>query len=107
MGTKIFVGNLSFQVNDFELTDLFKEYGDVVSAKVVTDRMTGRSRGFGFVEMGAEDGAQKAIDAINGQEIKGRAINVSLARSQGDDNNRGSSFSDRPQRKSYNNNRNY
>ncbi len=107
MGTKIFVGNLSFQVNDFELTDLFKEYGDVVSAKVVTDRMTGRSRGFGFVEMGTEDGAQKAIDAINGQEVKGRAINVSLARSQGDDNNRDGSFSDRPRRKSYNNNRNY
>lgn len=106
MGTKLFVGNISFQVNDFELTDLFKEYGEVASAKVVTDKMTGRSRGFGFVEMSTEDAAQKAIDALNGQEVKGRAMNVSLAKNQGEEgggSRGGNSGFDRPQR-SYNKN---
>ena len=106
MGTKLFVGNLSFQVNDFEMTDLFKEYGEVLSARVVTDKMTGRSRGFGFVEMNSEESAQKAIDALNGQEIKGRPINVSLARNQGEEGGSrgGDSGFDRPQRRSYNKN---
>ena len=93
MAKKIFVGNLSFQITDFDLSDLFKEYGEVVSAKVVTDRMTGRSRGFGFVEMNAEDSAQKAVEALNGFEVKGRPINVSFAReqSEGERSERGSS----------------
>ena len=82
MVAKLFVGNLSFQVSDMELEDLFKEFGEVSSAKVIVDRRTGRSRGFGFVEMNAEDHAQQAIEALNGQEIKGRPINVSLARKQ-------------------------
>ena len=85
MTKKIFVGNLPFEVTDFDLEDLFKEYGEVTSAKVVVDRMTGRSRGFGFVEMGAEDTAQKAVDALNGTEVKGRPINVSFARKQEDE----------------------
>ena len=86
MAKKIFVGNLSFQVTDFELNDLFKQYGEVTSAKVVVDRMTGRSRGFGFVEMNSDDGAQSAVDSLNGTEVNGRAINVSFARekSEGD-----------------------
>ena len=82
MEKKIFVGNLSFQVNDFELEDLFKQYGEVASAKVITDRMTGRSRGFGFVEMNSEDSAKQAVEALNGADLKGRPINVSFARKQ-------------------------
>lgn len=82
MEKKIFVGNLSFQVNDFELEDLFKQYGEVASAKVITDRMTGRSRGFGFVEMASDDGAKQAVEALNGADLKGRPINVSFARKQ-------------------------
>ncbi len=82
MEKKIFVGNLSFQVNDFELEDLFKQYGEVLSAKVITDRMTGRSRGFGFVEMASDDGAKQAVEELNGADLKGRPINVSFARKQ-------------------------
>lgn len=82
MSKKLFIGNLPFQVTDFDLTDLFKQYGDVVSAKVVVDRMTGRSKGFGFVEMNAEDSAKQAVEALNGTDLKGRPINVSYARSQ-------------------------
>lgn len=82
MTKKIFVGNLSFQLSDFDLEDLFKQYGEVTSAKVVTDRMTGRSKGFGFVEMGTEDSAQQAVEALNGTEVNGRPINVSFARNQ-------------------------
>ena len=82
MTKKLFVGNLPFGVSDFELEDLFKGYGEVTSAKVIVDRRTGRSRGYGFVEMGTEDLAQQAIEALNGTELKGRPINVSLAREQ-------------------------
>ena len=85
MVTKLFVGNLSFQVSDLELEDLFKEYGEVASAKVIIDKRTGRSRGFGFVEMNSEDQAQQAIEALNGADVKDRQINVSQARAQGSD----------------------
>ena len=89
MSKKLFIGNLSFQLSDLELEDLFKEYGEVASAKVIVDRMTGRSRGFGFVEMNSEDSAQKAMDALNGTEIKGRPINVSFAKEQQEGDRRG------------------
>ena len=82
MTKKLFVGNLPFGIADFELEDLFKGYGEVTSAKVIVDRRTGRSRGYGFVEMGTEDLAQQAIEALNGTELKGRPINVSLAKEQ-------------------------
>ena len=82
MTKKLFVGNLPFAVTDFELEDLFKGHGEVTSAKVIVDRRTGRSRGYGFVEMGTEELAQQAIEALNGAELKGRPINVSLAREQ-------------------------
>ena len=82
MTKKLFVGNLPFELSDFELEDLFKGYGEVTSAKVIVDRRTGRSRGYGFVEMGTEDLAQQAIESLNGTELKGRPINVSLAREQ-------------------------
>ena len=90
MSKKIFVGNLSFEVTDFDLEDLFKQHGEVISAKVILDRDTSRSRGFGFVEMSADDAAQSAIDALNGAEVKGRAINVSIAKERTDD--RGGGF---------------
>ena len=89
MSKKLFVGNLSFEVTDFDLEDLFKQYGEVVSAKVILDRDSGRSRGFGFVEMTSDGSAQSAIDALNGTEVKGRAINVSIAKEKTDDRSSG------------------
>ena len=89
MSKKIFVGNLSFQVTDLDLEDLFKQYGEVLSAKVILDRDTSRSRGFGFVEMSSEGSVQSAIDALNGTDVKGRAINVSVAKERTDDRSSG------------------
>jgi len=77
---KIYVGNLSFNSSDNELAAVFAEHGEVVSAKVVLDRETGRSRGFGFVEMSDDNAAMQAIDAVNGKEIDGRQLNVNEAR---------------------------
>ena len=85
MSKKLFIGSLSFEVTDMDLEDLFKAHGEVLSARVIMDRDTGRSRGFGFVEMSADESAQSAIDALNGAEIKGRPINVSIAREKADD----------------------
>jgi RNA recognition motif-containing protein len=76
---RIFVGNLSYQTTEDQLADLFSEVGQVESATIVTDRETGRSRGFGFVEMEQEAG-NKAIERFNGHELNGRAINVNEAR---------------------------
>lgn len=108
MTTKLFVGNLSFQLSDIELGELFKEYGEVTSAKVIVDKRTGRSRGFGFVEMNVEDQAQQAIEALNGAEVKGRPINVSVARKQEFDErgNGDRDFSGGFERKSFNSNYN-
>lgn len=89
MTKKLFVGNLPFAVTDFELEDLFKGYGDVTSAKVIVDRRTGRSRGYGFVEMGTEALAEQAIEGLNGSELKGRPINVSFAREESENRDRG------------------
>ena len=80
MAKKLFVGNLSFNTTSGELETLFSEVGACESASVVMDRETGRSRGFGFVEMSSADDAAKAIAAINGREVGGRALNVSEAR---------------------------
>src|SRR5262249_61839348 len=80
MGKKIFVGNLSFDTTSADLESLFSEVGHCESASVITDRATGRSRGFGFVEMSSAAEAQQAIAALNGRELQGRAINVSEAR---------------------------
>src|SRR5947209_19962959 len=76
MATKLYVGNLSYETNDDSLRDLFSEVGNVVSAQVVTDRYTGQSRGFGFVEMASEDEAQQAITAMNGKSVGNRALTV-------------------------------
>lgn len=82
MSTKLFVGSLSYSVNDDQLKDAFAAAGTVVSAKVIIDRETGRSKGFGFVEMSSDDEAKAAIDMLNGKEIEGRAVAVSEARPQ-------------------------
>ena len=74
----IYVGNISWGLNDQDLENIFAEYGTVTSAKIITDRMTNRSRGFGFVEM--SDGAETAIEALNGSEQDGRALVVNESR---------------------------
>jgi len=76
----MYVSNLSFQTTDEDLRKLFSAFGKVSSAKVITDRDTGRSRGFGFVEMESDSEAQEAIKNLNMKEIGGRAMNVSVAR---------------------------
>ena len=72
----IYVGNLAYQTTDDDLRTLFAAHGEVTSARVVTDRTSGQSKGFGFVEMPDRDAAQKAIDAINGQDLQGRKLRV-------------------------------
>ena len=76
----MYVSNLGFHTSDEDLRKLFEKFGQVSSAKVITDRETGRSRGFGFVEMNSEGEAQKAIDGINNKEVEGRQISVTVAR---------------------------
>jgi cold-inducible RNA-binding protein len=85
----LFVGNLSYEVGDDELREAFEAYGPVSSAKVLQDRETGRSRGFGFVEMPNDDEARNAIDGLNLHKIAGRAIQVNEARPREDRGGRG------------------
>ena len=80
MGTKLYVGSLPYSTTDPELQGLFAAHGTVSSAKVMTDRYTGRSRGFGFVEMASPDEAQRAIAALNGTQYEGRTLVVNEAR---------------------------
>ena len=92
MGKKLFVGNLSFDTTSADLESLFSRAGTCESAAIITDRATGQSRGFGFVEMSTAGEAQKAIAAFNGQELQGRTLNVDEARersSGGGDRGRG------------------
>ncbi|MHC4416385.1 MAG: RNA recognition motif domain-containing protein [Planctomycetota bacterium] len=81
---RIYVGNLSFQTTEQELNDLFAEHGQVDSVSIITDRMTGRSRGFGFVEMSDDNEAKAAMDALNGAELSGRTLKVNEARERAD-----------------------
>ena len=80
MGKKLYVGNLSYGVSDSTLQEMFSAHGNVESAQVIMDRDTGRSKGFGFVEMGSEQDAQAAIAAMNGKEMEGRTLTVNEAR---------------------------
>lgn len=82
MGKKLYVGNLAFGVNDQDLKELFAQAGVCESSAVIMDRDTGKSRGFGFVEMGSNDDAAKAIAQFNGQDLKGRALKVNEAKEQ-------------------------
>lgn len=84
MGKRLYVGNLSYGVDSSALEQLFAQHGQVVSAQVVSDRDTGRSKGFGFVEMSSDDEAQNAIAALNGQQHDGRALTVNEARPRED-----------------------
>lgn len=84
----LYVSNLGFQVSDNDLRKLFEGYGQVSSAKVITDRETGRSRGFGFVEMDSEKDATAAMSKLNGKEMDGRTISVSVAREKENRNDR-------------------
>jgi RNA recognition motif-containing protein len=85
----IYVGNLSFNTDEQSLGDHFSQYGDVQSVRIVTDRETGRPRGFGFVEMATAEGGQKAIDTLNGQEFMGRELNINEAKPREAMGNRG------------------
>ena len=80
MNTNLYVGGLPYSITDDQLRDLFSEHGTVDSARVITDRDTGRSRGFGFVEMSSSEEAEKAIAAVNGMELGGRTLTVNEAR---------------------------
>jgi RNA recognition motif-containing protein len=80
MSTKLFVGNLSFNTTENDLQDAFAAHGTVVEANLMMDRMSGRSRGFGFITMSTPEEAQKAIEALNGSQIDGRAVTVNIAK---------------------------
>ena len=89
MGKKLYIGNLSYNVDDQSLTDLFSQHGNVESARIVTDRETGRSKGFAFVEMSADSEANTAIEKLNGFDFLGRNLNVSEAKPMVPRENRG------------------
>lgn len=96
----IFVSNINYVTKDYQLQDLFSEFGEVSSCKIITDKETGRSRGFGFVEMCNEEG-QQAVEALNGKEFNGKKLNVSEAKPREEkprrsfDNNRGGGYGNR------------
>ena len=89
MGRKLYVGNLAYGVSSGDLQQMFEPYGTVASAQVIVDRDTGRSKGFGFVEMGSDQEAQAAITALNGKDSGGRALTVNEARPRTDGGRRG------------------
>lgn len=82
MGKKLYIGNLAFSVNSTSLESLFAQYGTVESAKVITDRDSGQSKGFGFVEMSSPDEAEACIREVNGKDVEGRQLRVSIAKPQ-------------------------
>lgn len=82
MGSKIYVGGLPYSATEQQLSDLFGQHGGVASARIITDKFTGQSRGFGFVEMSSDQEAQAAITALNGAEMGGRTLTVNEARPQ-------------------------
>jgi len=95
MGKKLYVGNLSYDTTDSVLQNMFEPHGAVQSAQVIMDRDTGRSKGFGFVEMDSGDQAQAAINALNGQQVGGRALTVNEARPREERSGSGGSFRSR------------
>jgi len=91
MAKKLYVGNLSYETTDATLSELFGAVGEVLSVNLITDRMTGRSKGFAFVEMAEQAAAQEAINQLNGREVDGRALKVDEARPKRDDRGGGGS----------------
>ena len=94
MNKKLYVGGLSYNTNDSQLEQLFASHGTVASAKVITDRETQRSRGFGFVEMSTQEEAEKAISALNGTQFDGRTITVNMSKPR-EDRGGGGGYRDR------------
>jgi RNA recognition motif-containing protein len=84
----IFIGNLSYGLSEDELQQVFEEYGEVSSAKIITDKYSGKSKGFGFVEMPDDEAANQAIEALDGSSLGGRNINVNQARERSNDSRR-------------------
>ncbi len=82
----IFIGNLNFRLSENELREAFEKFGEVSSAKIITDKNSGRSKGFGFIEMSDDEEAQQAIEALNGTNLGGRDINVNQARERVEEN---------------------
>jgi len=93
----IYVGNLHYEINEDFLKTVFEEYGAVESAKIIIDKYSGKSKGFGFIEMPNENEGQKAIEALDGKEVKGRNLKVNQAREKSETN-----FKKTPRHKSYN-----
>ena len=91
MNKKLYVGGLPYSVTDGQLTELFESHGTVESAKVITDRYTARSRGFGFVEMSTQAEAEQAIQALNGTELEGRSLTVNISKPREDRSRSGGS----------------
>lgn len=91
----IYITGLNYRINDADLNDLFAEYGEITSAKVIMDRETGRSRGFGFVEMPNDAEGQRAIDTLNGTELEQKVISVSVARPRTERPSNGGGYRDR------------
>ena len=89
MGKRLYVGNLSYDAFQEDLEEIFKPFGTIVDVHLVLDRSTGRSRGFGFVEMGTDDEAQKAVDGLDGKETMGRVLKVNIARPREEHGGRG------------------
>jgi len=109
MAKKLFIGGLSYEATDEVLKEAFSEIGTVESAAVVMDRYSGRSKGFGFVEMSSEEEAQKAIEALNGKEIEGRTVTVNEAKPMQPRSRDGGfkpSFRDRDRRRGFGSRRN-
>lgn len=90
MAKKLYVGNLSYETTEATLSELFGAIGEVLSVSLITDRMSGRSRGFAFVEMAEQTAAQEAINQLNGREVDGRSLKVNEARPKRDDRGGGS-----------------
>ncbi len=101
MANKLYVGNLSFQATADDVRTLFATYGEVRDVNLVTDRYTGRSRGFAFVEMVSEEAAGKAREALNGQPFQERNLTIDWARPEGQGGSRGGERRDRPERKPF------
>ncbi len=88
MNNKIYVGNLNYSTTEDELRNMFSQYGTIESVNIITDRFSGQSKGFGFIEMSNADEAQQAIDGMNQQELGGRTLKVNEAREKRNDNRR-------------------
>jgi len=82
MGKKIYVANIPFNATEQDIKDLFSDYGEVVSAKIITDKFTGQSKGFGFIEMGSDEDAKKTISELNGKTFMGKTLTLAEARPQ-------------------------